>query len=349
MKLNRQYLSASGEIVEAWCDYLDKFAHPESEQVVNLSDLVSELAAELTHLLSFGKTDYQFGDPESPNLDLSLRILKLFTVMSTRMRSNDPNGEETFRKEVNMVAEIIQKRIDERRLLLAAQQKEPDFLPSLCDRLMRNKEYKGNDLLLVTDMMFSLTPFNASVSIMGMLLCMGKDPGAQKRLQKELDEVNPERKEWTPDMLTQCKFLDSVQKEAMRLYPAGAIGSLRVAPVDYEFEGHFISKGTKLQFPTYHMFRDPRYFKDPHVFNPDRWAADSPELPTLMAVKDYMFLVGPRACPARSFINLELLEVLAKVVQRFDLETLDEGKADFFITLHVLGARMRFKRREAQA
>jgi cytochrome P450 len=355
MKLNRQYLSASGEIVEAWCDYLDKFAHPESEQVVNLSDLVLELTAELIHLTSFGRTDYQFGDPESPHLDVTLRILKVFNVMSRRLRSpitnfmHKWNGEETFRNEVNMLAEIVQKRIDERRLLLAAQEEEPDFLPSLCDRLMRTKEYEGNDLQLVTDLISALAPFTTYTSIMGILLCIGKDQGAQKRLQRELDEVNPERKEWAPDMLTQCKFLDSVQKEAMRLYPGGGIGSVRVAPVDYEFEGHCIPKGTKLQFPTYHMFRDPRYFKDPHVFNPDRWAADSPELPALMAVKDYIYAAGPRACPARLFANLEMLEVLAKVVQRFDLETLDEGTIEFFITLHVLEARMRFKRREAQA
>jgi cytochrome P450 len=68
-----------------------------------------------------------------------------------------------------------------------------------------------------------------------------------------------------------------------------------------------------------------------------------------MAVKDYIYDAGPRACPARTFANLEMLEVLAKVVQRFDLETLDEGTIEFFITLHVLEARMRFKRREAQA
>jgi hypothetical protein len=36
-------------------------------------------------------------------------------------------------------------------------------------------------------------------------------------------------------------------------------------------------------------------------------------------------------------------------VQRFDLETFDEGTTDIFITLNVNDARMRFKRREAQA
>jgi cytochrome P450 len=355
MKLSGQYLSASGEIMEAWCDYLDKFAHPESEQVVNLSNLVYELTGELTHLISFGTTDCQFGDPENPHLDLTLRIVKTIDIVSKRLFSPITNfmykwnGEKTFRNEVNVLVEIIQKRIDERRLLLAAQQEEPDFLPSLCDRLMQTKEYEGNNLLLVADLMLALGPFTTFISIMGILLCIGKDPGAQKRLQRELDEVNPERKKWTPDMLRECKFLDNVQKEALRLYPAGGLGSVRVAPVDYEFEGHFIPKGTKLQFPMYQMFRDPRYFKDPHVFNPDRWAADSPELPALMAVKGYIYTAGPRACPARTFANLEMLEVLAKVVQRFDLETLDEGKKDFFFILSVDDARMRFKRREAQA
>lgn len=107
-----------------------------------------------------------------------------------------------------------------------------------------------------------------------------------------------------------------VIKEAMRLYPPVTDLS-REAIQDCE-GGYFIPKGTTLTASQWVMHRHPRYFYEPEVFNPERWANDlEKQLPRGVY---FPFGDGPRICIGKSFAVMEAVLILATIAQEFQLD-----------------------------
>jgi hypothetical protein len=103
----------------------------------------------------------------------------------------------------------------------------------------------------------SLSPF-FDVKLSHAVVDIAMHPEFQAKLQAELDTVQPDRnKPFTPDMVTEenLPYFHALLNESMRLHPAAAQGSLREAPVDFEYDGMFIPKGSTLQVPMYAVHR----------------------------------------------------------------------------------------------
>ena len=65
--------------------------------------------------------------------------------------------------------------------------------------------------------------------------------------------------------------------------------------------------------------RDPRWFPDPDVFQPERFAGEGATRPRLAY---HPFGAGPRMCIGNTFALAEATVVLAEVLRRFRLELL---------------------------
>ncbi len=65
------------------------------------------------------------------------------------------------------------------------------------------------------------------------------------------------------------------------------------------------------------MHRNPRYFEDPEVFKPERWANDLEK--TLPRGVYFPFGDGPRICIGKSFALMEADLLLATIAQKFEL------------------------------
>jgi len=79
-----------------------------------------------------------------------------------------------------------------------------------------------------------------------------------------------------------------------------------------------VPKGTHLVISTPGLHYNPRYWKDPHEFNPSRflgeWDRDA-FLP---------FSAGPRACLGKRFAEMEIVAVLCMIIPRYKIEVRDE-------------------------
>jgi cytochrome P450 len=116
--------------------------------------------------------------------------------------------------------------------------------------------------------------------------------------------------------LRRLPVLERVIKEALRLYPPIHLGS-RVAACDIAFRGFHIPAGTRVLYSIYLTHRDERYWPDPHVFDPERFA---PERARERGAYSYLpFGGGPRNCIGAAFAQVEAKIVLARLLQRFDL------------------------------
>jgi cytochrome P450 len=138
-------------------------------------------------------------------------------------------------------------------------------------------------------------------------------------LQQEIKAVLGDRPP-TPGDTPRLSFVEHVVSETLRLYPpAWTIG--REALRDTEVGGQRVPRGTTVLISSWVLHRDPRFWSQPEVFSPDRWAN--------AGVPRYAYLpfgAGQRVCIGASFAQLEATLVLTTIAQRFRLHLADSTR-----------------------
>lgn len=141
-------------------------------------------------------------------------------------------------------------------------------------------------------------------------------PGVEQRLVGELATVldgdSPSVAE-----VSKLTFTDHVITETMRLFPPA--NRIHREPVeDVVIRGYQISAGATVVLPQWVVHRDPRWYRDPLAFYPERWTDEfRTRLPRLAY---FPFGAGPRRCIGDRFARLEAILVLATILQRYHLE-----------------------------
>jgi cytochrome P450 len=147
---------------------------------------------------------------------------------------------------------------------------------------------------------------------------LSQNPQVEAKLLAELDAALGGRSPAALD-LPRLPYTSMVVSEALRLYPpAPALG--REAIAEFDLGGYRVTPGIQILVSQWVMHRDARYFVDPEVFDPNRWADGlASRLPRYAY---FPFGGGPRLCIGKSFATMEAILVLASVAQRFRLELL---------------------------
>jgi cytochrome P450 len=144
---------------------------------------------------------------------------------------------------------------------------------------------------------------------------LGTHPEAESRLHEELDGVLAGRVPEFED-LPDLSYTRMVFQEATRLYPPAWIIS-RQSIEDDEVGGYRIPAGTTVLISSYVTHRNPRYWEDPEIFDPERFlperSAGRPEFAYLP------FGGGPRKCIGDHFAMTEGVLILATIAQRYRL------------------------------
>ncbi|KAM8847379.1 cholesterol 24-hydroxylase-like isoform 1-T1 [Synchiropus picturatus] len=157
---------------------------------------------------------------------------------------------------------------------------------------------------------------------------LGRYPEILEKVRKEVDEVLGMKQEINAEDLGRLVYLTQVLKEVLRLYPIGPLIPRRVNE-DLVINGVKIPGGVHVVFSPYVAGRLSKFFKDPLVFDPDRFHPDAPK-PYYCY---YPFSLGPRNCIGQYLSQMEAKVVIAKLIQRFDFSltpgqkfgTLDNG------------------------
>jgi cytochrome P450 len=146
------------------------------------------------------------------------------------------------------------------------------------------------------------------------LYVLSSRPDIQAKTQAEIDTALGES---PPDYarVGQLRYLEQVINETLRLYPPIHLGS-RIAACDLEFQGYRIPAGRRVLYSIYLTHRDPRYWRSPADFIPERFAPEQARQP-------YTFLPvggGARNCIGMAFAQVEAKIVLARILQQYGLE-----------------------------
>ena len=143
------------------------------------------------------------------------------------------------------------------------------------------------------------------------LYLLSQHPDEEARLHAEVARVLGDRPP-TPEDARQLPLTTMVIQESMRLFPPAWLFG-RSPAEDEEIEGFSIPAGSLVFLSPFFTHRHPALWPDPERFSPHATPQRSGDARPLRVLP---FGGGPRICIGAPFANLELLVVLASLVQR---------------------------------
>ncbi|CAH2107640.1 unnamed protein product [Euphydryas editha] len=142
----------------------------------------------------------------------------------------------------------------------------------------------------------------------------------QQKIQAEIDKVLLKyNNKLCYEAVAEMTLLEMAFKEALRILPP--LGNLhRVCAAKYTIPqlGISIDPDVKIIIPIQAIQNDKRYFENPEVFNPERFADDK-----MNDLHKYIFLPfgeGPRACIGARLGQMQSIAGLAAVLHKFTVE-----------------------------
>ena len=136
-------------------------------------------------------------------------------------------------------------------------------------------------------------------SITCFFLAMALNPLVQKKAQEEIDRVIGTDRLPTFADRDDLPYVNAVVKEVLRWHPVVPMGLPHVVAEDDLYAGYYIPKGSMLLANIHGFMHDPATFKNPEVFNPDRFLGPNPETDP----HTLCFGFGRRICPGRKLAD----------------------------------------------
>jgi cytochrome P450 len=153
---------------------------------------------------------------------------------------------------------------------------------------------------------------------------LSQNPEAESRFHAEIDRVLAGRLPSFED-LPQLKFVEMVFAEGMRLYPpAWGIGRRNIE--EYRIGDHLIAPRTVILMSPYVVHRDPRWWREPEKFLPDRWVPE--EAAARPKFSYFPFGGGARVCIGERFAWMEGVLLLATIGQKWRLRLAKDARVE---------------------
>lgn len=148
-----------------------------------------------------------------------------------------------------------------------------------------------------------------------------KHPDVLSRIERELSEVLGGRPPRESDVAS-LEYTRMVVDETLRLYPPGWM-MVRNASKEDRIRHFHIASGSWMLISQYLVHRHPEFWPDPYRFDPERF---SKARRTSQHPFSYIpFGAGPRKCLGARFATIEMVLVIASIVQRYRLHPVFDG------------------------
>uniref|UniRef100_A0A914DG29 Cytochrome P450 n=1 Tax=Acrobeloides nanus TaxID=290746 RepID=A0A914DG29_9BILA len=146
---------------------------------------------------------------------------------------------------------------------------------------------------------------------------MGTHPEIQAKVHEEIDYVVGETpREVTFEDIGRLKYLEACLKETLRLYPSVPLIA-RQATEEIKVCNYTLPVGTAVVINPSMVHRDPKYWPDPDVFNPERFIETELKHPYCYIP----FSAGSRNCIGQRFAMMEEKCVIARILREFKVKS----------------------------
>ncbi|KAL2870494.1 cytochrome P450 [Aspergillus lucknowensis] len=175
------------------------------------------------------------------------------------------------------------------------------------------------DLVFDTELAVIAGSDTTACALSSALFFLAKHPKTFQKLREEIEASVDPGELLYHSVLMGKPYLDGCINESLRLCPPTPSGLPReTGPDGLTIAGTHIPPRTTVSVPTYTTHRDPRNFREPEKFVPERWFS----IPEMVIRKEAFipFSRGPYSCVGKPFAMMELRLLLATIVREFDLE-----------------------------
>jgi cytochrome P450 len=167
----------------------------------------------------------------------------------------------------------------------------------------------------------AMTLFNAghdttASALMWTWSLLATHPQVEARTRDEVRTVLGDRVATSADV-NKLPYLTMVIKEALRLYPPTVALLGRQATWAVELGRHHLAKGSWVYLMPYVTQRDPRFFPDPELFDPERFSPGRIE--QIPSHAFFPFGAGPHVCIGQQLAMQEMALVIATVIRQVQL------------------------------
>ncbi|XP_012525678.1 cytochrome P450 6k1 [Monomorium pharaonis] len=305
------------EITEPMMKYInDQLTNQETVKVLDAQDIYYKYTTDLIASIALGtKIDSFYHPNEFTNavyrsfhglkrmitLVIVFFIPELLRVLGTRM----------FFNSYDYVKKIFWTAMENRE---KTGRKRGDFIDSLIQ--IKNGEqnpvykFEGDNLVYQAATFFSGLESSSTCAAF-TLMELAKHPEYQQLAREDINRAI-EKHGWTFEAFQNMKYLEQTMLETLRLHPP--VGTIdRCTLQDYKIPNSdvIIEKGTPIYISLFGFGVDPRFWDEPEVFNPDRFAEGNiPEA--------YMtFGTGHRMCIGMKLGQLHAKIILASLLRNY--------------------------------
>ncbi|KAG7439842.1 cytochrome P450 [Guyanagaster necrorhizus] len=196
-----------------------------------------------------------------------------------------------------------------------------DTLPSFAKFLIKNQTVYGlsdNEAAYLAGSMFGAGSDTTASAISIVIMALACYPETAKKARVQIDALlGPNNRYPTLEDRDQLTEVTAFVLETYRWRPISITGVPHRASKDIIWNGYVIPKGSIVIPNHWSIFRDPKIFPNPEVFDPQRWL--TPDGTIRDDIKNYNFGFGRRVCPGMHVANRSLFVNTALLMWAFDI------------------------------
>ncbi|GAB2593749.1 cytochrome P450 [Spirosoma areae] len=321
---HRQKLAALAQtMISETANWLDELNSFNPNQPVNVSQAFMDVTMRIVCKTLFGSDQANQLKGLSSSLDTLNYMANERLLSPIRLPISWPTpGNRRFRQAGIQVDSFIYGVIDQRRQNSPGDASADDLLGMLLSAEDEETGEGMSDQQLRDECvtLFAAGHETTAVSMAWTIHLLTQHPDVLARLRAESRSVLGDVRLPQPDVFRALPYTMQVIQESLRLYPPAWIMS-RLAHNDDHIGPYTIPAGSTALVCPYLLHRDPRSWKNPDRFDPERFAAGG-EKDQLPAYAYLPFGGGPRLCIGNQFALMEMQILLALFVRTFDVKPL---------------------------
>ncbi|EGO01644.1 hypothetical protein SERLA73DRAFT_177063 [Serpula lacrymans var. lacrymans S7.3] len=227
-------------------------------------------------------------------------------------------GFKTVAKEAK---ESLKMMVDHPYDVAKDQIKAGTALPSFTSELLEDRAISAEEESIVKWSAQTLHIGGADTTagtLYSFFLAMTLFPEVQKKAQDEIDRVIGSDRLPAAHDRESLPYINAIVLETLRWHCLVPLGVTHVSTEDDIHDGYFIPKGSMIVTNLWKMLHDPRIYKDPMEFNPERFIATEGK-PAERDPHHACFGFGRRICPGILLAGLSIFTSCAMTLAVFDI------------------------------
>ncbi len=334
-------LEVAGQLVDKW--------EASAGQPIEVSEDMTRLTLDTIALCGFGYRFDSFASAElHPFLQAMGRVLDETMGRLTRhqwLTRARFRANRRYDRDIAQMHALVDEVIRERRAHPVQSRDLLGLMLEAVDPVTRERLDDANIRYQVIT--FLIAGHETTSGLLSFVLhLLIEHPEVLARARDEVDTLLAGGRTPDYDDLARLDVIDRILKETLRLWPTAP--AFAVAPFEDTLLGgkYLIARDRRVTVLLPSLHRDPAVWKDPDVFDIDRFLPENEAKIPSWAYKP--FGNGQRSCIGRQFAIMEAKLALALILQRLEFECAD-GKPKLAIretlTLKPDGFRLKVRRR----